>query len=188
FDKRAVQWVYRADKRSPEQIDKAGGFWAKGYTSKSKARPDLSLFNHVGGSSDSFMSKDSDGYVSTSTSRTVTEGWIDQYLGYSGYVYKIAAYHNLIDCQGTLLEYNKHPQEKEYAAIRGIEWEQVYSYSHFTAYQDKKGKYSKQGSDHLNKYFDRKRYTGRSTGGIRYDLAGFPRKHRAWTLKPWKAY
>ncbi|KAF2445742.1 ADP-ribosylation [Karstenula rhodostoma CBS 690.94] len=132
LDKRfVVTHVFRADKRSPAQLAKSDGFLPKGYTSKTAVKEDVSLFRHVIGAASGF-SMDNDGYVSTTSSRAVAEGWITKFLGGSGYTYKIATYANLIDVQETLKHYNKYPQEKEFAALMVIPWDQVMGWSQFS--------------------------------------------------------
>lgn len=184
-----VSYVYRADKRSPAEIQKAQGMWAKGYSpGGSKLPPDVSLYNHVKGATGSFMSQGNDGYVSFSSSRSLAESWVDKYLGSEGYVYEVHAYPNLIDVQQTLKHYNVYPEEKEFAAIRGVDFDQIKGWNQYRAAKDKKGTYSVKQAYVANKQYDQKRFSQKEHGGAQYALAGFPRGHKAWKEDPWYFY
>ncbi|KAF1979960.1 ADP-ribosylation, partial [Bimuria novae-zelandiae CBS 107.79] len=178
-----VTYVFRADKRSPAEIDAAGGFLPKGWTSKSKFE-DISLYRHgtlLKGAANGF-SMDNDGYVSTTSSQSVAEGWVVKFLGGSGYTYKIATYANLIDVQDTLKKYNIYPEEKEFAALKIIPFDQIMGWASFS----KTPKYGVvKGTPVANKKFNRAKYENKAHGGAQYSLAGFPNNHPAWKEDPW---
>jgi hypothetical protein len=172
-----IQCVFRADKRGPAELAKVGGMWPKGYTSKTAIKEDVSLYNHVHRDVNGF-SKDDDDYVPTTSSETVAEGWITKYLGGSGCIYKMATYGNLIDCQATLLVYNKFPAEKEFAAIEGIPWSQVMSFAQYTKQKDKYGKLvTAKSASTKNINYDAAKYNGKAHGGAQYALSRFLESH-----------
>jgi hypothetical protein len=185
IEPRGLDRVWRADKRSPAEIEKSKGFWAKGYSIGTKFGADISLYTHVKGAEDSFMSKDNDGYVSFTSDKALAESWINKYHKGDGYVYEVATYGNLIDVQETLKAYNTYPQEREFAAIKGVELDQVMGWNRFRA--EKKGKGVKDPFT-PSKYYNKAKYTGKPHGGAQYALAGFPRKHPAWKEDPWYFY
>lgn len=175
LDKRfTVTYVFRADKRSPAQL-KQSGFLPKGYTSKTAIKEDVSLYRHVIGAASGF-SMDNDGYVSTTSSQAVAEGWITKFLGGSGYTYKIATYANLIDVQETLKAYNKYPEEKEFAALKVIPWDQVIGWAQFDVTKHGVVK----GVPTANPNYNAAKYHGKAHAGAQYGLAGFPNQHKAW--------
>jgi len=178
-----IDYVFRADSRNPEQIQEVGGFWAKGYSISTAPKTDISLYNHVIGA-DSGFSNDEDGYVSTTASSKVAEGWIIKRLGGKGFVYTIAAYGNLIDVKATLLAYNKHDNEQEFAAIKFIPWGQVQS---FKQYMLQDG-YTVEKPEYDNPLYNSRKYGGKAHAGAQYTLAGFPREHPAWIQDPWWFY
>lgn len=183
-----ISYVYRADKRSPGEISKTRGMWAKGYSYGARVGPDISLYNHVKGATDSFMSQGNDGYVSFSSSKTLAESWIDKYLNGEGYVYEVHAYPNLIDVQATLKHYNVYPQEKEFAAIRGVDFDQIKGWNQYRTAKDKKGKYISKEPYVANKSYNQKRFSQKEHGGAQYAMAGFPKGHKAWKEDPWYFY
>jgi hypothetical protein len=170
-----VTYVFRADKRSPTQLKASDGFLPKGYTSKTAIKEDVSLYRHVIGAASGF-SMDNDGYVSTTSSQVVAEGWITKFLGGSGYTYKIATYANLIDVQETLKHYNKYPQEKEFAALKVIPWDQVLGWAKFDVTKNGVVK----GVPTGNPQYNAAKYNGKAHAGAQYGISGFPRTHKAW--------
>lgn len=183
-----ISYLYRADSRSPAEIAKAGGMWAKGYSSSSKIAPDISLYNHVKGAADSFMSKGNDGYVSFSSSKTMCESWIDKYFHGEGYIYEVHAYKNLIDVQATLKQYNVYPQEKEFAAIKGVSFAQIKGWNRYRRAKDKKGTYTAKDAYVPNKQYSSSKFSGKPHAGAQYSLAGFPKGHPAWKQAPWSSF
>lgn len=180
-----ISYVYRADKRGPGEITKAKGMWAKGYSIGSKMGADISLFNHANGDDASFASQLNDGFVSFSSSKEVAEGWVDKYLGGQGYVYEVHTYGNLIDVQATLKSYNPHPKEKEFAAIRGVEFDQIKGWNQYTPV---KGKSAAKKPYVANTKYNQAKYSKKEHGGAQYALAGFPKGHKAWKEDPWYFY
>lgn len=202
-----LKWVYRGDSRTPEEIQKIGGFLARGVKgwgvegfpnagrtapsgSKKPAKgsngatPDISLYNHVRGAGGD--SRDDDGYVSTTSDVDVAERTAFN-LGDVGYIYKIFAAENLIDASGTIgSDEMALPDEKEWAAIGGIKWEQVISWSKV----DANGDSYYDAPENLNDKFNTNKFDapGVKVGGVQYQLAGFPPNHKKWNQAPWKAY
>jgi hypothetical protein len=178
----SITAVWRADSRELKQVVIDGGFFPKGTL---VGKYDLSLYRHAKGKTDSFASMDTDGYVSTTSSLEVAEGWIKKYLKNRGIVYKIAAYPNLIDVQATLGHYNPFPSEKEFAGIHSIPWKQIMGWYRFTALSSGgtlKGQYE------YNAHYDKAKYDNKRHGGAQYPLAGFPNNHQAWDQDPWALY
>ncbi|KAJ4296178.1 hypothetical protein N0V90_006222 [Kalmusia sp. IMI 367209] len=185
-----VTYVFWVDSRTPMEIKKDGGFLPKGYKAKIskskskkkggksiKVKEDVSLYNHVKGGTDGF-SLDNDGYVSTTSSQSVAEGWVTKFLGGNGYTYKIAAYANLIDCQEILKAYNVFPYEKEFAGLNIIPWEQVMEWASFST---SRGAVTK-GVPVANKDFDAAQYGNRAHGGAQKKTST-ARKHKKTTSK-----
>lgn len=181
--------LFRADKRSPGEIKAINGFWAKGYQYGSVPGPDISLYRHVAGEENNFVSMGDDGYVSFTESKQVAEGWVASYLDKSAYVYEVHAYPNMIDVAATLKQYYQYPDEKEYAAIMGVEWEQVMGWNEYypTTAQDSSN--SMERKEYVfNDNYNRARFSGEQTGDAQYALAGFPINHPAWMENPWVFY
>lgn len=169
---------YRADARTPEAIKASQGFRPRSETTIGVATPDTSLWNHVRG--DGFWSADNDGYVSTTSSFNKAIEIASRDPG-TMYVYKIHAGPNLIDCKATMEYYYPHPDEREFAALGGIPFDQIYSWVPVTA--------GKQGKEKKNSKFSSKKYNKKTKhGGAQYQLAGFPSDHPAWKEHPWFAY
>lgn len=172
--------TYRADSRTPDAIKSTKGFLPKGQSTIGAAAADTSLWNHVNGATTGF-SKDADGYVSTSTSKSLAQTWVKTYLKGNGYVYVIHEAPNMIDCQATLGKYNPYPEEKELAAIGGIKWEQVVGWY----------KYTNRKPTLLmtpNPAYLESRYRKLKRSGAVPKLAAFPKDHDAWREDPWKPF
>lgn len=176
----AVDIVYRADSRAPSDIKKAGGFLAKGVSKVGAVAPDTSLWNHVNGDPSSGASKANDGYVSTSTDLQLATSWVGGLPGHKGYVYHIHVAPNMIDCHEILKQYNPFPEEKEYAALGSIPYNQIIGWSKVT-----NGKADKMEK---NKAYNQNLYKRSTPATGQYQLAAFPPGHRAWSESPWKAY
>lgn len=178
-------YVWRADKRNPNEIMASGGLWAKGYSATtSSLKQDVSLYRHAHGSYNSFQSTSNDGYVSFTKSKALAESWIKQYLGGQGFVYEVPFFPNLIDVRMTLGKYNPHNEEHEFAAIKGVEYQQIRGWNEFRLQQ---GKTVKQPF-HFNSIYNAAKYTGRVHAGAQFTLAGFPAGHPAWKEEPWSFY
>ncbi|KAH8731823.1 heat-labile enterotoxin alpha chain-domain-containing protein [Phaeosphaeriaceae sp. PMI808] len=171
--------LYRADSRTPEAIKSAGGFRPKGQSTIGSASPDISLWNHVVGAP-SGTSKDNDGYVSTTSNLKVAESWVMDNLGGNGYVYRIHAAPNMIDCKATLGDFNPYKKEEEFAALGGIKYEQIVSWTPIVN--------KKKGAETKNTAYNSKLFKKQVAGGAQYQLAGFPAGHRAWSETPWINY
>ncbi|KAF3764071.1 hypothetical protein M406DRAFT_71365 [Cryphonectria parasitica EP155] len=167
--------VYRADRRSPDEIKSAQGLWARGYTIGTDIKPDISLYNHVIGAG--LISKDNDGYVSFSSNKAVCENWISPHT-----------YTNLIDVEQTLKEHYRYPEEMEFAAIRGINYEQITGWTQYTPAKGKSKKPYVKGTLVPNKSYNKKKFDKMSHAGAQYALAGFPKGHNAWKQEPWSFY
>lgn len=125
FEKRAayqhIKHVWRADARAPSVIVGAMGFKTKAYTNN--LRDDLSLYRHcLGGGG---ISRDNDGYVSTTRLQDVADWWIRNKSGGNGWIYAIALDDNLIDVAATLGRYSPFPKEYEFAAMQGVPLSQI---------------------------------------------------------------
>lgn len=80
-------------------------------------------------------------------------------LNGKGYIYKIAVAPNLIDCEGTLGKYyDLWKPEKEFAALGGIKFDQIVSWTPFPNGQ--------KGNEEANKSYNTKKYKGLSVGGV----------------------
>ena len=125
------------------------------------------------------QTKKDSGYVSTSSSEDFVTSW-KPVPGSVAYVYKIAAYETLVDTKATLKQYNPHDEEKEFANIGTIPWEQIISYYKFV-YPDKHEVVK-------NPQYNAAKYSGHRDSGAMYELAGFPDTHAGWRQAPWKQF
>ncbi|KAL0938089.1 Cholera enterotoxin subunit A2 [Colletotrichum truncatum] len=171
--------LYRADSRSPAAIESAGGFLPKGLSTVGAVSADISLWNHVHGAP-SGASKDNDGYVSTTSDPGLAARWVTNFLRGNGYIYRIHAAPNMIDCEATLGRFNPYPDEKEFAAIGGIKNAQIIGWTPV--------KNGVKGKEQLNPFFSSHIYSQMGNAGAQYKLAAFPAGHQAWSEDPWKAY
>ncbi|PHH72669.1 putative enterotoxin [Ophiocordyceps australis] len=118
-------YVFRGDKRHPMVVKDAGGF------SPNSAFPPLSpwawgIWNHVL----NIVVNPSSGrrstvYVSATTSFGVAAEYATNQSVDGGWVYDISAAPNMVDVQGTLMNYTPRPEDEEYVALGGIYWSQV---------------------------------------------------------------
>lgn len=169
-----LEYVYRADARSPEEIKKTGGFVPRGMSAPGQIPLDISLFNHANGAVTGF-SRDNEGFVSTSSSLPLALYWVASMLNGKGYVYKIHVAPNLIDVNASLRKYSPFPHEQEFAAIGGIKYDQIKGWIHSDGKKKENQQYSKQ-------------YDALKDGGVQYQLSGFPDDHTAWKDAPWKSF
>ncbi|KAK2740052.1 cholera a subunit [Colletotrichum kahawae] len=167
--------VYRAEARSPAEIQQADGFLPKGESVFGAIAPDTSLSNHAKAVLDG-SSRDGYGYVFTSSSVDVAERFIA--MRPFGYVYKIHVAAHMIDCIGTLGKYNPLDNGSEYTACGGIKFEQIMSWK---AYEN--GKF---GEEEFNKDFIEKVYGTAVAGDVRYQLAGLLENRRGCENQPGK--
>ncbi|KAL3293740.1 cholera enterotoxin subunit A2 [Colletotrichum asianum] len=158
----SLVYVYRGDSRSPAEIQEAGGFLPKGQSAFGAIAPDISLFNHAKAALDG-SSRDDYGYVFTSSSLDIAERFIN--MRPAGYIYKIHVTANMIDSIGTLGKHNPLDDEREYAALGGIKFEQIVSWK---AYEN-----GRSGEEELNEEFNEKVYSAAVAGGVQFQLAGF---------------
>ncbi|CAI0652970.1 unnamed protein product [Colletotrichum noveboracense] len=158
----SLVYVYRGEARSPAEIQKAGGFLPNGQSAFGAIAPDISLFSHAKAVLDG-NSRDGYGYVFTSSSCDVAERLISTTP--TAFVYKIHVTANMIDIIGTLGKHNPLNDEREYAALGGIKFEQIVSWK---AYEN-----GKSGEEELNKEFNENVYSAAAAGGVQYQLAGF---------------
>ncbi|EQB58430.1 cholera enterotoxin subunit A2 [Colletotrichum gloeosporioides Cg-14] len=172
----SLVYVYRGDSRSPAEIQKAGGFLPKGQIAFGAIAPDTSLLNHAKAVVDG-SARDDYGYAFTSSSLDVAERFITMMP--AGYVYKIHVTANMIDSIGTLGKHNPLDDEREYAALGGIKFEQIVSWR---AYEN-----SKSGEEELNKEFNEKVYSAAVAGGVQFQLAGFFENTRFCEEQPGKS-
>ena len=169
--------VYRADARGFGEIQTAGGFAPKG--SLPGALPfDVSLWNHVNDQANEF-DKSSNGYVFTSLDRNQALNFLKTSLKGTGNIYKIAVAPNLIDVEATLGKFYTN-NKKELAALGGIKWEQIESYTPFTN--------GIEGFQANFPGFDPSKWANKKSGGGQPQLAAFPAGHEAWGQDPWKQF
>ncbi|KAF5521999.1 Heat-labile enterotoxin IIA, A chain [Colletotrichum aenigma] len=171
----SLVYVYRGDYRSPAEIQEAGGFLPKGQSAFGAIAPDISLFNHAKAALDD-SSRDDYGYVFTSSSLVIAERIIN--MRPEGYIYKIHVTANMIDIIGTLGKHNPLNDEREYAALGGIKFEQIVSWK---AYEN-----GKSGEEELNKEFNEQVYSAAIAGGVQFQLAGFLENTRSCEEQPGK--
>ena len=172
--------VYRADTRSPEEIQRAGGFLPRGQSVLRTVAPNISMWNHANGATNG-QSLDNDGYVSTAADELVAEQFLGSMFGGTGYVYTVAAAPNFIQVAGTLGEFNPFPNEVEYAALGGFRWEQVIGWTR------RERNFLQEG------FVQNPDYNGRQFDSLQANqgeprLAGFPNGHAAWLVDPWNAF
>lgn len=173
--------VWRGDTRDPTSMRAAGVFAPRGASRLLEIMPNISLWNHANGA-DSGGSQDDDGYVSTTSNETVAVGFLNDFFGGNGYVYEIAATGNFINVAGSLEEYEPFPDEREYAALGGFQWDQVIRW---TRYVD--GVADSAGLQDNTEYDEVVYQTLRPTDAAP-ELAGFPDNHEAWSISPWSAF
>lgn len=175
--------LYRADSRSPEDIQATNGFNPRGFEEYfSRNRPmNINLFTHAQGTQTG-MARDNDGYVSTSYSmrsaHVVGQTILSGYPRY--YIYVIATAPNLIDVNEVLGRFSPHPDEHEVAALGGIPWSQVMGWYTVTSgvisesmTQNRAYRPSLYENLHITPAWDA------------YQFAGFPIDHNAWRQFPW---
>lgn len=172
--------VYRADTRSPEEIQRAGGFMPRGQSALRTVAPNVSMWNHANGAANG-QSLENDGYVSTAVDEIVAEQFLGSFFGGTGYVYTVAAAPNFIQVAGTLGEFNPFVNEVEYAALGGFRWEQV------IGWQQRDRNFAVDG------FVQNPDYNGGQFNSLRANqgeprLAGFPNGHEAWLVAPWNAF
>ncbi|KAE9565998.1 hypothetical protein CGMCC3_g17825 [Colletotrichum fructicola] len=86
----------------------------------------------------------------------------------------------MIDTVGTLGKYSDFEEEREFAALGGIKYEQIVSWRTLNSRDLRKST--------PNKDFDKRKYGSAVAGGVQYKLAGFPLDHKAWREEPWKKH
>ncbi|KAF1970907.1 ADP-ribosylation, partial [Bimuria novae-zelandiae CBS 107.79] len=171
------KYVWRTDRRSPSQLKFSRGFQTK--STSNGMLEDLSLWRHCKGAPDG-SSMDNDGFVSTTWSYAVAQGWVGKFHQGNAFIYKIATDESLIDVQATLKVYNPYPEEKEFAGIQEIHWDQVQGWHKWVNGVELAYEY--------NLDFDQAEFGGHPHGGSQFPLAGFPRNHPAWSQLPWSRY
>ncbi|KKY29438.1 putative heat-labile enterotoxin a chain [Diaporthe ampelina] len=173
--------VWRADTRSPTEMRAAGVFAPRGASRYLEIVPNISMYNHALGAPTG-VSRGNDGYVSTTVTESTAVEFLRNQLNGNGYVYEIAASANFIQVAGTLGQFNPFPQELEYAALGGFNWDQVIRWRHYT-----NGRADASGLQDNNEYDARVYNTLRPSAG-EPRLAGFPPNHEAWGMAPWNAF
>lgn len=168
--------VYRAVGlgESPEEI--RNGFVAHGVdASRPGIIPDISLLNHVRGTNTG-NTQDNSGYVATTEIITDAINRIANRYGGNGYIYAIRPSANFIDVNGTLLHYNPYPQEREWAALGRIQFQQIIGWHRI--------EFGRMGTFERNPEYDT-RFDLTNAGGVQPQLAGFPENDPAWCQFPW---
>ncbi|GGE88605.1 Heat-labile enterotoxin alpha chain [Chishuiella changwenlii] len=171
--------VYRAVGvgESPDEI--RNGIVAHGVdASRPGILPDISLLNHVRGSSTG-NTQDNSGYVATTEIITDAINRIANRYGGNGYIYAIRPSANFIDVDGTLLHYNPYPQEREWAALGRIQFQQIIGWHRID--------FGRMGPFERNPEYDA-RFDLTNAGGVQPQLAGFPEGDPAWCQFPWNAF
>ena len=173
--------VYRADLLPPDELKLQKKFFPRGMGGTREIEPPLntSLYNHVQGAVTGTSRYDS-GFVSTTTDMNFARQFVQTTLGGSGYIYAIHVTPNFIDAAGTLGQFYTHSEEREYAALGPIYYEQVLGWTEVIGgvEQPLVG----------NRDYDITRFGQYTDGGIQPQLAGFPPNHRAWGLEPWRPF
>ncbi|PHH83570.1 putative enterotoxin [Ophiocordyceps australis] len=173
-----VEWVYRGDSRSPDQIKASGGFLPL----KNPPSPQgFSLDSHVRGDIDAKGVKQT-AYVSTSADEKVAKAFSGR-----SYVYKIHATPNFIDVAASLKKDYPAKNEREMAVLSGIHWDQVHSWARVpdvgsTGRGEAKKLTYTPNPDYNTKY---EKYTA---SGAHPELAGFPAHSPKWRQKRWRPF
>ncbi|TQV91970.1 Heat-labile enterotoxin IIB, A chain [Cordyceps javanica] len=178
FGKKDVTVVLRADSRSPEEIKKAGGFFARpGPDTTSR----YNLFNHIMGNLENTA------YVSTTEELSVAAAYARNIKLHpnnkekKAYIYKIQTSARFIDMNRSM-RIMKGSSGVEHVAMVGIPFSDIISSTEATdAVLENPG--SAQFED--NSAFKPRSKTGST---IRPELAVFPPSHPAWKAKPWSTY
>lgn len=156
--------VWRGASTSPDEARAAGGLRPPGRSA--------SLWSHVNG-----YNKGSEGYVSTSVDRTISETRLEYHYQGEGWLYKVAVAPNMVDVNGILRHFSPYQEEVELSALGGIAYDQIMSWTPFTG--------GKKGKEVLNPDYNPEKYRGKRSAGIQPHLAGFPADHEAWGLDRW---
>ncbi|RDA95656.1 hypothetical protein CP533_1238 [Ophiocordyceps camponoti-saundersi (nom. inval.)] len=195
-----VPFLYRGDTRSPQEIQAKRGFLPPSPPQSYKA---YSIREHALATADTV-------YVSATYKFAVAAAdarRLHQITGDSkdlGWVYRIRATPNMINIEGTLLQYYHEPGEAEFAALGGIRWDQVEAYWRVTEEYARKhpllteddvlGSWDNVELDEVAALFTRnpnysnQTYSLSTSGSGKPELAGFPRHHRARQEEPWRRF
>ncbi|RDA88181.1 putative heat-labile enterotoxin [Ophiocordyceps camponoti-leonardi (nom. inval.)] len=181
--------VYRGDTISPDELRKRDGFWPKGVTPGRQAFPvaaNVSLFRHAEESAE-VKSRDSWGFVQTSSRYELALNWMNVRDLVPGYVYAIHATPNFFNVRESLLQYDMSRQDDAYAALGYIPYNQIMAWRRVGFNASHPG-VPQVGPVELNPLYDAATYGNESWGGAQYELAGFPDGTYdpvAKGLKPW---
>lgn len=182
----AIENLYRADLRTPEEITRSGGLMSRGVDNAydfPMQQIDINLFSHAVGTPHGNTRYD-DGYVSTTTSLNQAHNIGQNILSgsYQFYIYVVHPAPNLIDVNGVLHEYSPHSSENEYAALGYIPLSQIVGWYVVTS-----GVRSVTMT--RNRQYEADLYDGLDVAppGNSYQLAGFPEGHQAWQEEPWRS-
>ncbi|KAG8159100.1 hypothetical protein KVR01_010761 [Diaporthe batatas] len=172
--------VWRADTRAPIDMEASDRFAPRGASMILQIMPNLSLWNHVHGALTGGSRMD-DGYVSTTNSQETAIAFLRTFHNGNGYIYEIAATAQFIDVAATLGRYNPYPEEREFAALGGFQWDQVVRHTRYV------NGVPVEPAQENNSYNDDVYNHSQPTMG-EPELAGFPETHEAWGLHPWNAF
>ncbi|KAM3446283.1 hypothetical protein MY3296_009808 [Beauveria thailandica] len=178
FGKKDVTVVLRADSRSPEEIRKAGGFFARpGPDTTSR----YNLFNHIMGNLENTA------YVSTTEELSVAAAYARNIKLHpnnkekKAYIYKIQTSARFIDMNRSM-RIMKGSSGVEHVAMVGIPFSDIISSAEATD--------AVLENPESAQFQDNSAFKPRSRPGstVRPELAVFPPSHPAWKAKPWSTY
>ncbi|KAF4581098.1 Heat-labile enterotoxin IIB, A chain [Ophiocordyceps camponoti-floridani] len=185
--------------RTPEQVEAAGGFYARGWKVRDNIPPAAqevasSLYSHAKGDAlpcSLYISGTTDAKTALASAR------IEKLPDDVGHVYRFRATKKTVDMNRSLGKYSPFPEQFEQSTIGFISWEDVeghYVITNDMVSDDKKKKAlvrnlqegTQEGFVPNPKY--RPKSAGTTGSGASPQLAGFPEHHTAWSEKKWKPF
>ncbi|KAF4582876.1 Heat Labile Enterotoxin Type Iib [Ophiocordyceps camponoti-floridani] len=200
-DKPEFVWRGEKEKRSPEDVKRAGGFRAIGLNSMLRGGVPTEMEREMGSSLYAHTAGFDLGatlYVSTTTDPLVAAGFAHIRSDTPGYVYLIHTDSRFIDVEASLKESVLFPYDKEHVAVGLISWDQVVGWfdlkdSEFMSFlislrnpDDHLAAPEMEGF-HRNPDFNGKYLSEMGTGG-QPQLAGFSRSAVYWEREPWLSF
>lgn len=171
---KTLPWlVFRADKREPGEVKRAGGFKAN-YTFYNR-QPVYSLYYHAIG----FLPQTTP-FISTTDDLNVARTMMPASQFF--YVYAIRPSSNFISTEGTLGRFNPFPEQREWAALEVIPWEDIVGWY---VIANGRAQRTEQNPD----YTSPTPISGEIIRPVysRFDMAGFPESHQALNEEPWRS-
>ncbi|PHH72129.1 putative enterotoxin [Ophiocordyceps australis] len=184
-----ITTLYRGERRSPEEIEKAGGFFTKQVLEKltpEQEEASSSLWSHVTQKTNQYTK-----YISTTADPSVAYNFAAK-GPQGGWVYVISPDKQIVDATGTLGDYIelKFRNEFEYSAVGSIPFSQVKGWYPSQSIPERDIQRLRNGET-LDGFVQNPSYDARfdstRASGVRYELAGFgPQVKEAFADKNFK--